>query len=197
MTARMLTAEDWLNLALEELRAHGYGALRAQSLAKKLDVTRGSFYHHFDSLDAFHTSVINHWSKKTSGQIALDVQDYDDPLEALDDLLRKTLRSGEALERAVRSWSTVAPTVAEAVERVDQERISIAEALLRETGLPKIDSVARAKLLYWAAIGRLMLPFPQNNILSKSEISSISRLMVKKVEIQPFGKRCADHMGLA
>lgn len=180
MTVRILTVEDWLNLALEELRAHGYGALRAQPLAKKLDVTRGSFYHHFDSLEAFHTAVIDHWSKKTSGQIALEAQGFDDPSEALDDLLQKTLRSGEALERAIRSWSTVAPTVAEAVERVDQERIGVAEALLREAGLPEVDSVARAKLLYWAAIGRLMLPFPQKNILSTSEISSVSALMITK-----------------
>ena len=179
MTTRILTADDWLNLALEELRAHGYGALRAQPLAKKLDVTRGSFYHHFESLEAFHTAVIDHWSKKTSGLIALEAQDFDDPLEALDDLLQKTLRSGEALERAIRSWSTVAPSVAEAVERVDQERIGVAEALLHEGGLREADSVARAKLLYWSAIGRLMLPFPQNNILSRSEISCISALMMK------------------
>jgi len=175
----MLTVEDWLNLALEELRAHGYSALRAQPLAKKLAVTRGSFYHHFESLEAFHTAVIDYWSKKTSGQIALGAQNFDNPAEALDDLLRKTLRSGEALERAIRSWSTIAPSVAEAVERVDQERIGIAEALLREAGLPEADSVARAKLLYWAAIGRLMLPFPHNNILSRSEISGISALMMK------------------
>lgn len=180
MTARILTVEDWLNLALEELRTHGYSALRAQPLAKKMAVTRGSFYHHFESLEAFHTAVIDHWSKKTSGQIALEAQGFDDPVQALDDLLQKTLRSGEALERAIRSWSTVALNVAEAVERVDQERIGIAEALLREAGLPKADSIARAKLLYWAAIGRLMLPFPQRNIFLRTEISGISALVVKK-----------------
>lgn len=179
MDTRILTVADWLNLALRELTSHGHSALRAQPLAKKLAVTRGSFYHHFENLEAFHTAVIDHWSKKTSGKIALEAQDFDDPFEALDDLLQKTLRSGEALERAIRAWSTVAPSVAEAVERVDQERIGIAEALLCEAGLPKADSVARAKLLYWAAIGRLMLPFPQNNILSRSDISSISALMMK------------------
>ena len=67
MTDRALTAEDWLNLALQELKEHGYTALKAQPLAKKLNVTRGSFYHHFESLEAFHTAVIAHWSKSTSG----------------------------------------------------------------------------------------------------------------------------------
>lgn len=180
MTTRALTTEDWLNLALEELKHHGYSALKAQPLAKKLAVTRGSFYHHFESLEAFHTALIDHWSKRTSGQIALAAQGIEDPVDALEDLLQKTLRSGETLERAIRSWSTVVPAVAEAVERVDQERISIAERLLREAGLCEMDARARAKLLYWAAIGRLMLPFPQNNILSRTEISAISALMVTK-----------------
>lgn len=180
MTNRILMAEDWLDLALDELKAFGYGALKAQPLAKKLNVTRGSFYHHFVSLEVFHTAVIGHWSKKTSGQIAIEAQDIDDPVEALEDLLQKTLRSGETLERAIRSWSTVAPTVAEAVERVDQERINTAQSLLRKAGLRETDSIARAKLLYWAAIGRLMLPFPQNSILSRTEISGIAALMAKK-----------------
>ncbi|APG47448.1 TetR/AcrR family transcriptional regulator [Phaeobacter porticola] len=180
MDARLLTPEDWLDLALQELKAHGYNALRAQPLANKLSVTRGSFYHHFESLEVFHAAVIAHWAKMTSGQIALAAQDIDDATEALDDLLQKTLCSGEALERAIRSWSTVKPMVAEAVERIDQERIDIAETLLCRTGLPKSVSLARAKLLYWAAIGRLMLPFPQNNVLSRVEISDLAALMSTK-----------------
>lgn len=180
MTSRLLTSADWLDLALQELKAHGYNALRAQPLAKKLNVTRGSFYHHFDSLEAFHAAIIAHWSKVTNDQIASAAGDIHDATEALDDLLQTTLRSGEALERAIRSWSTVEPMVAEAVERVDQERINIAEALLCRAGVPKPVSEARAKLLYWAAIGRLMLPFPQNNVLSRDEISKLAALMATR-----------------
>ena len=180
MTDRALTAEDWLNPALQELKEHGYTALKAQPLAKKLNVTRGSFYHHFESLEAFHTAVIAHWSKSTSGQMAQEAQDIGEAHEALDNLLQKTLCSGEALERAIRSWSTVTPFVAEAVERVDQERIGIAETLLHKAGVPRPVANARAKVLYWAAIGRLMLPFPQNNVLSCPEISGVAALMTRK-----------------
>lgn len=179
MNTRALTAEDWLDLALQELKAHGYSALKAQPLAKKLNVTRGSFYHHFESLEAFHLAVIDHWSNTTSGRIAEDAQKIGDASEALDDLLQKTLRSGEALERAIRSWSTVAPDVAKAVEVVDQERIGIAETLLREAGVAQSIASGRAKLLYWAAIGRLMLPFPENNALSRAEISALAALMTR------------------
>jgi AcrR family transcriptional regulator len=173
-----LTSDDWLDLALEELKSHGYGALKAQPLAKKLNVTRGSFYHHFESLDDFHTAVLAHWSKRSSRQIILDAQQANDPRKALDELLRKTFRSGEDLERAVRSWATVKRSVAKAVEKVDQGRIAVAQELLIKSGTPEAAAVARAKLLYWAAIGRLMLPFPANNLLSEDEISDLTALML-------------------
>jgi AcrR family transcriptional regulator len=177
METSSLTPKDWLDLALVELKDHGYSALKAQPLAKKLDVTRGSFYHHFDSLEHFHAAVISHWSERSSGQIIQTAQEAIDPYKALDELLQKTLHSGEKLERAVRSWSTIQTSVAKAVERVDQERIKVAETLLIDGGVSKSAAVARAKLLYWAAIGRLMLPFPANNLLSQSEISDLATLM--------------------
>ena len=179
MDTPSLTPEDWLTLALNELKASGYSALKAQPLAKKLNVTRGSFYYHFKDLKSFHASVISHWSRVTSGQIAQAAREFGDPSRALDDLLQNTLRSGEELERAIRSWSTVDRAVAVAVENVDQERIRIAETLLTDAGVEKHTARARANLLYWAAIGRLMLPFPENNVLTRAETSKIAALMLR------------------
>ncbi len=180
MVIPSLTPDDWLNLALDELKNHGYSALKAQPMARKLKVTRGSFYHHFDSLEDFHIAIIGHWAKCTSSSIIQAAQEAKDPHQALDELLQKTLRSGEKLERAIRSWSTVQDFVAKAVENVDQERIKTAEMLLIEGGVPKSTAAARAKLLYWAAIGRLMLPFPANNVISQTEISDLVVLMLRR-----------------
>ena len=180
MDAPSLTPADWLNVALKELRAHGHGALKAQPLAKALNVTRGSFYHHFDSLESFHTAVIAHWSELSSGQIIRTAQETADPQKALYDLLQKTFRSGEALERAVRAWATVEPLVATAVAKVDEERIQVARAILIRGGAPESTARPRAQLLYWAAIGRLMMPLPSDNILSPAEISDLTYLMLRR-----------------
>lgn len=179
MQTHSLTSEDWLNLALAELKDHGYSALKAQPLAKKLKVTRGSFYHHFESLETFHAAVIAHWSQRTSGRIVSAAREAVNARLALDELLQTTLHSGEDLERAIRSWSTVQPLVAAEVEKVDQERIKITEALLIKGGVSKTRAAPRAKLLYWAAIGRLMLPFPANNLLSPTEISGVAALVLR------------------
>lgn len=179
MDSAQLTHQDWLNIALEELRERGHGALKAQPLAKALNVTRGSFYHHFDSLESFHTALIAHWSELSSGQIIRTARETENPEQALDDLLQKTFRSGENLERAIRAWSTVEPRVARAVVKVDQERIAVAEVLLIQGGVSGSDAKPRAQLLYWAAIGRLMMPFPAKSTLSSVEISRLAQLMLR------------------
>jgi AcrR family transcriptional regulator len=178
METSPLTPEDWLNLALEELKERGHDALKAQPMAKKLNVTRGSFYYHFENLEKFHAAVIGHWFEHSSGQIIQAARKTADPQKALDDLLQKSFRSGEALERAIRAWSTVQPFVATAVTKVDQKRIEVAEALLIQGGVPGSDAKPRAQLLYWAAIGRLMMPFPAENILSQAEISGLAKLVL-------------------
>lgn len=178
MDASQLGPEDWLDVALNALRDHGHDALKAQPLARKLQVTRGSFYYHFESLESFHADVIRHWSRRSSGQIIQAAQETASAEQALDDLLQKTFRSGEALERAVRAWSTVKPLVAKAVAEVDEDRIRVAEALLTAHGIPLSEAKPRARLLYWAAIGRLMMPFPAEHTLSDSEISGLARLVL-------------------
>ena len=178
MDTPQLRPEDWLDLALQELKGQGHDALKAQPLVQKLQVTRGSFYHHFESLESFHAAVIRHWSQQSSGQIIQATRETADAHQALDDLMQKTFRSGEALERAVRAWSTVKPLVAKAVAEVDEDRIKVAEALLTAHGIPLSEAKPRARLLYWAAIGRLMMPFPAEHTLSDSEISGLARLVL-------------------
>jgi AcrR family transcriptional regulator len=157
-----------------------------------LGVTRGSIYHHFDSLESFHAAVIAHWSEQSSGRISRAALDIDGPKEALEDLLQTTFRSGEALERAVRAWSTVEPLVATAVEQVDQGRIGIAETLLTRAGVPPSEARPRARLLYWAAIGRLMMPFPGKAILSPPEITGLARLMLQPEADAPSAVRTPE-----
>ncbi|MEL6838855.1 MAG: TetR/AcrR family transcriptional regulator [Pseudomonadota bacterium] len=173
-----LTRTDWLDLALQELTTHGYGALKAQPLAKKLKVTRGSFYYHFDSLEDFHEAVMRHWSDKTTVPLITDLQDHPTPQAAFNALLAITLRSGEKLERAMRSWATVDAQVAGWVKDVDDARITYTEQLLTDCGVAPVDARLRARLLYWAAIGRLMMPFPDASRLADEQVSRIASLML-------------------
>src|SRR5262247_806299 len=56
MTER-LTAQDWIDFALTTLAQEGFDALKADVLARKLGISRGSFYWHFSDLGTFHARV--------------------------------------------------------------------------------------------------------------------------------------------
>lgn len=172
-----LAKSQWLEFALNVLAREGYGALKAQTLAAGLGVTRGSFYWHFEDLAAFKRDLIQHWTSVTTERLIADLGDAGTPQDRLAALLKRTLRSGERLERAVRSWATVDDHVAGLVASVDARRIAYAEELLLAARVPPGDAAARARLMYWAAIGRLMMADVAGQDLSDAEVDRLAALM--------------------
>lgn len=56
-----LTADDWLEAALQALAESGISAVAVEPLAKKLKVTKGSFYWHFKSRKNLCDEVLTYW----------------------------------------------------------------------------------------------------------------------------------------
>ncbi len=63
---------------------------------------------------------------------------------------------------------------AKKVDEVDQKRIKYARDLLVKSGVDDADAETRAKLLYWASIGRLMMPTPNLHSFSQQEVSRLT-----------------------
>jgi AcrR family transcriptional regulator len=172
-----LEKTDWLDFALGELAEKGHEALKAQTLAAGLGVTRGSFYWHFEDLDAFKRDLIGHWTDQTTGELLNAVVRDGDAQAQLIGLMSRAFRSGASMERAVRSWATVDAYVAGLVAAVDWRRIRFAEQLLIALGVAAAEVGPRARLLYWASIGRLMMAQPTDQGLSDAEIADMAALM--------------------
>lgn len=51
---RRLTREDWIEAATKRLISRSIDAVRVESLATEMKVSRGSFYWHFKSLSLIH-----------------------------------------------------------------------------------------------------------------------------------------------
>ncbi|MFW5642161.1 MAG: TetR/AcrR family transcriptional regulator [Roseicyclus sp.] len=172
-----LEKTDWLDYALGELGARGHGALKAQTLAAGLGVTRGSFYWHFEDLEAFKRDLIDHWARRTTEELLRAEVREGDAAVQLKGLMLRAFASGTALERAIRAWATAAPHVAETVAAVDWRRIRFAEQLLAALGVSEAEIGPRARMLYWAAIGRMMMAGAQPRTLSAGEIEALADLM--------------------
>jgi AcrR family transcriptional regulator len=172
-----LDKTDWMDFALGQLAEKGHDALKAQTLAAALGVTRGSFYWHFEDLDAFKRDLVAHWTDRTSEELVRAVVRDGDAAAQLRGLMRRAFRSSAALERAMRAWAAVDPEVAQHVAAVDWRRIRFAEQLLEALGVAEAEIGPRSRMLYWAAIGRLMMARTEEQDLTDAEIEGLARMI--------------------
>lgn len=87
-----------LNAALRVIRAKGYAATRVEDICEAAGVTKGSFFHHFDSKEELALAAADYWSEMTSAVFA--TAPYHQPADPLERLLayvdfRKALLKGE------------------------------------------------------------------------------------------------------
>jgi len=87
-----------LNAALHVIRAKGYSATRIEDICEQAGLTKGSFFHHFDSKEALALAAADYWIEGTGALFAS--APYHAPDDPLDRLLayvdfRKALLMGE------------------------------------------------------------------------------------------------------
>jgi len=87
-----------LNAALRVIRAKGYSATRVEDVCESAGVTKGSFFHHFDTKEELALAAADYWSEMTSALFA--TAPYHQPADPLDRLLayvdfRKALLQGD------------------------------------------------------------------------------------------------------
>jgi AcrR family transcriptional regulator len=152
MTKTRLTAQDWIDFALTTLAREGFDALKAEVLARRLGVSRGSFYWHFSDLGTFHAQVIAHWRQTATEAIIVDLERYSSREQRLEALLRRIGRGG-ALEVRMRTWADNNTEAARALRGIDRRRREYIERMLAEAGIPPPLAATRAQLLYWTYLG--------------------------------------------
>lgn len=117
-----VSKQDWINAALKQLREQGPQGVSGEKLARRLDVTRGSFYHHFPAMDEFIEQVMDEW-ERTYTLALLEKVHTGDPRTEMDRLLEAAWNADIELELAMRQWGFVNAIVQKRIERMDQLRL--------------------------------------------------------------------------
>lgn len=117
-----LTAEDYYREALAVLGEHGSEAMTIAVLCERLDVTKGSFYHHFGGLPGFVEGLLAYWEREHSDRLIAISKAQPDPSLRIATLTDMGVHLPHASESAIRSWGRSNPEVAEVVARVDKRR---------------------------------------------------------------------------
>lgn len=117
-----LTAGDYYREAMAILAGHGSEAVTIASLCERLEVTKGSFYHHFGGMPGFVQNLLEFWAREHSERLIAMSRAQPDPALRIIDLTDIGVGLPHASEAAIRAWGRSNPTVAEAVVRVDKRR---------------------------------------------------------------------------
>jgi AcrR family transcriptional regulator len=149
--ADRLGPEEWVSAGLKALAKSGASALKADTLATRLGVSRGSFYWHFADVAAFHAAVLRRWREVALENIIAELESTSD--DRMETLLRRAFSTGSGIERAVRAWATADPGARAAVEAVDVERIRYLRKLLVDAGIPATIAATRARIMNWTYLG--------------------------------------------
>jgi AcrR family transcriptional regulator len=178
-----LTQEHYFEAALDVIARQGVEALTIAALCQRLDVTIGSFYHHFKSREVFLQAFYRWWEAEHAFHLVDQARSEPDPVARL--ALLKKLSGGlpHAAEGAIRSWSRSHPDAAAAQSRVDEARIDVVHDTLRELGLPP----GRAKALAVMAVGVLV----GTQQLGRAEDAALMKKVFDELELWLSGTASA------
>lgn len=98
------------------------GELTIVVLCDRLDVTKGSFYHHFTGLPDFVEQLARYWEQVEGEQLTRLARAEPEPTLRFAVWIEFCTELPHGAEAAIREWGREHPGVAEAVERVDRRR---------------------------------------------------------------------------
>lgn len=155
------TKEDWLNLAIDALIYEGIDQVKVQVMAKKLGVSRSSFYWFFESIQDLQDQLLNHWLTRNTGSI------IERAMRPASNITKAVLAVFECwvdirlfdpnLDIAIRYWGRRDPRVRSIVEQADQQRVDALTRMFERYGIVHDEALVRARVLYFTQIGHYTL----------------------------------------
>lgn len=153
-----LDRDAWVAGATEVLAEEGIAGLRVEVLAKRLKVTKGSFYWHFTDRRDLLLAVLSNWKegrirdiiKQTRAQAGRELEQI---YHVIDVYSASRNRRGMLIELAVRDWARRDPEAGAIVAEVDDVRLRCARELFLACGVPLEEASSRCMLLYAYVFG--------------------------------------------
>jgi AcrR family transcriptional regulator len=153
-----LTATDWEKEALEMMAEKGIGALAVEPLARRMGITKGSFYWHFPNRESLLEQALLRWEEHDSRNLNTALSDIAEPRERLISFFRRV--GQERLTHDVFSSLCAASDhvqVEPVLERVGERRMHHIASAFEELGFESESARHRARLVYSVYLGFLQL----------------------------------------
>ncbi len=183
---KQLNRESWILAAFEMLCVNGIDSVRVEPLAKKLGVTKGSFYWHFKNRVELHDTLLEYWEKEMT-QSVLDAANefHGSPRQRLINTLREIVgKERTKYDPFVRNWARKDDKVKNVVEYIDKIRLSFLHGLFVDIGFDKQEAEIRSRLMYYYICGECTVTVkePMTKRMKKLDIKT-------EIMMQPLIKK--------
>ena len=171
---RGVTVDTWTHAALAALRHGGPAAIRVETIARTLGVSKGSFYWHFADRKALVEAAIGEWeAQSTAAIIAASERGA-----TADDRLRRLLKTvSTTFDRAQPPGELLLYLHAEqegvraSVERVVARRLDYVTDLLVDLGVDRREARRRAALALTVTVGVHQLHIGAPGVMARPGLS--------------------------
>jgi AcrR family transcriptional regulator len=153
--------EGWLEAAYDALKESGVDAVRVMPLAKRLNLSRTSFYWFFEDREQLLAALLTRWRDKNTGGLVKQCDSYAENItEAILNVFECWLNSelfDAQFEFAVRSWALQSDEVAVEIAAADETRMNALAAMFRRFGYDADGADTRARTIYLTQIGYISM----------------------------------------
>ncbi|MDP3894759.1 TetR/AcrR family transcriptional regulator [Nocardioides sp.] len=146
--------EAWIDAGLRALATGGPDAVRIESLARALGVTKGGFYGYFTDRGALLVEMLDAWEQRSVTDVIATFERESGSVLARATRAADLTFSEELLpvDLAVRDWARRDPAVAERLRRVDNQRMGLLRSAFGSAFPDEAELEARCLLAFSAAI---------------------------------------------
>lgn len=146
---------SWISEALKLLVEDGIDGVQITTLAKRLDVTRGSFYWHFETREDLLNALLAEWRERNTGVMLSALDGATNLNEGILNLFAVWVdhtRFDPALDQAVRDWGRRDPSVRDSVSAEDKARVAAVADFFAAQGFEHPESFIRARIIYFTQV---------------------------------------------
>lgn len=170
-----LTREDWIANARKALIASGVDDVKVDVLARRMKVTRGSFYWHFKHRQELLEALLADWVANNRREIAAIERRVEDGAKGLVELFMVWLAEDPnfpSFDIAIRVWARKSKVVAKLVREIDDAWVGLFHLFLQRSGMADPEALVRARIMYYHQIGYYAL--------------SISETVTDRIRLAPY-----------
>jgi len=151
-----LSKQDWIEAAMQSLVEEGVSKLSIVKLAKRLKVTRGSFYYHFNSLNDLIDAMVKAWESDVIDKgFAMARASADTANQEVRLLIEFVTRLTDRKDLVFRQWAAQNERVRQHMERLDTKRLAIMTELFQRLAGSREKGEAYANIAFYGYIGCL------------------------------------------